>query len=198
MIKAVLFDAGGVLHIANTAVGDDLKVELGLTDEQVKKVFSHYVPLLGTGKIKEQQVWDELKRDHGIRQVSEREHLFTRSFITTLEKMPGMYELVDELKAKGYIVMLLTNVAPQFADVLQQKGHYDPFDFKVLSYEVGIWKPDIGIYEHALQKLGLEGDEAVFIDDQEKNILTAKALGIHGVLFNDTDQVKAELAELLK
>lgn len=198
MIKAVLFDAGGVLHVANTAVGDDLQQELGLSDEQVKRIFSQYVPLLGTGKITEQEVWDELKREYGIRQVREDEHLFTRSFVTTLEKMPGMYELVNELKAKGITVMLLTNVTPQIAEVLQQKGHYDPFDFRVLSYEVGLWKPEIGIYEHSLEKLGIKGEEAVFIDDQEKNIVAARELGIQGIIFKSTDQVKAELADLLQ
>lgn len=198
MIKAVMFDAGGVLHVANTAVGDDLQQELGLTAEQIKEIFSHYVPLMGTGKMTEKEVWEALRRDYGIRAVREDERLFTRSFITTLEKMPGMYELIEELKAKGIIVMLLTNVTPQFAEVLEQKGHYDPFDFKVLSCEVGVWKPDVKIYQHALQKLGVKPEEAVFIDDQHKNIAAAGALGIHGIIFHDTEQLKIGLAALLK
>ena len=193
-----MFDAGGVLHIANTSVGDDLRQELGLNDEQISKVFSYYVPLLGTGKIKEQQVWDELRRDYGIRQISVDEHLFSRSFSKTLQKMPGMYELIDELKTKDIKVMLVTNVTPQFAKVLQQKGHYDPFDLKVLSYEVGIWKPDMAIFEYALNQLGVKGDEAVLIDDQEKNILSAAKLDIHGILFKNAIQTKSELAELIQ
>jgi HAD superfamily hydrolase (TIGR01509 family) len=123
--------------------------------------------------------------------------LFTRSFIATLQKMPGMYELVDGLRAKGIVVMLLTNVSPQFAEVLQQTGHYDPFDFKVLSYEIGLWKTEAGFYEHALQKAGIKGEEAVFIDDEEENLRVAGKLGIRGILFKDTEQVKAELAKLL-
>ena len=198
MIKAVIFDSGGVLHIANTSVGDDLRQELNLNDEQINKVFSYYVPLLGTGKIDEQQVWDELKRDYGIRQVNEDEHLFTRSFIATLKKMPGMYELVDGLKDIGITVMLLTNVTPQFAEVLRREGHYDPFDFRVLSYEVGIWKPDITIFEYALAQLAAKGDEVVYIDDLEKNVVASKLLGMHGILFKNTEQIKVELAKLME
>jgi putative hydrolase of the HAD superfamily len=198
MIKAVMFDAGGVLHVANTAVGDDLQQELGLTDEQVIKIFSYYIPLLGTGKLSEQELWKALSKDFGIREVDADEHLFTRRFVNTLEKMPGMYELIDELKAQGIKVLLLTNVSPQFAEVLEQKGHYDPFDLKVLSYEVGSWKPDVEIYNHAIQKLGVKPQEAVFIDDQEKNTVAARKLGIHGIIFSDTEQVKKQLAKLIK
>lgn len=192
-----MFDAGGVLHVSNTAVGDDIQKELGLSNEQSEKLFEHYIPLLGTGKITEQALWDEIARKFGTRKVSVDEHLFTRSFVTTLQKMPGMYELVDELKAKGTIVMLLTNVSPQFAEVLRQKGHYDPFEHRVLSYEVGYWKPDPEIYQLALKKLHVKPEEAVFIDDQEKNIIAAQKLGIHGIVFKSTAQLKKELANLL-
>ena len=198
MIKAVLFDASGVLHVANTVVGDDLQQEFGLSDEQVDQVFRKYVPLLGTGKITEREVWQELQRDFGIREVHEDERLFQRSFIATLQKMPGMYELVDKLKQKGITVALLTNVTPQFAAVLEQKGHYDPFDHRILSYEVGLWKPDEAIYQHALKVVGVAPKEAVFIDDQEKNVLAAESLGIHGIAFHDTAQVTRELETLIK
>lgn len=197
MIKAVMFDAGGVLHVSNKAGGEDLQKELGLTQEQVTKIYDYYVPLMGTGKMTEKEVWLELRREFGIREVSEAERLFTRSFIRTLQKMPGMYELVNELKGRGTKVLLLTNVTPIYAEILEQKGHYDPFDFKVLSYEVGSWKPDIKIYQHALNKLGVKPNEAVFIDDQEKNIVAAQNLGIHGIIFRNTEQVKKELIDLL-
>lgn len=97
-----MFDAGGVLHVSHGALKDELQQELKLTDDQVDKIFSHYVPLMGTGKLTEREVWDELRQEYGIRKVSEDERLFTRTFVTTLKKMPGMYELVDELKAKRW------------------------------------------------------------------------------------------------
>jgi putative hydrolase of the HAD superfamily len=186
MIKAVLFDAGGVLHVSNTAQGDDLKQELGLTDEQLERFYSHYIPLLGTSKLTEAELWKEVQNEFGIREVSVDEHLFTRTFVKTLQKMPGMYELVDELKAKGIMVMLLTNVSPQFAEVLEQQGHYDPFDMKILSFEFGSWKPDPAIYRYALEKADIQPSEAIFIDDLDTNVEAAEKLGIHGIVFHDT------------
>ncbi len=196
VIKVVMFDAGGVLHVSNTAVGDDLRNELGLTDDQIKKLYSHYIPLLGTGKLTEEELWKAVSKEFGAREVSVDEHLFTRSFVTTLRKMPGIYELIDELKAQGIKILLLTNVTEHYAEVLERNGHYDPFDLRILSFEVGSWKPDPVIYQHALQKAGVNPDEAVLVDDQEKNIVGAEALGIHGILFHDTGQVKKQLAEL--
>lgn len=198
MIKVVFFDAGGVLHVSNTAVGDDLRKELHLSAQQIQQIFSYYVPLIGTGKMTEDQFWQAAKEEFAIRDVSASEHLLTRTFITTLQKMPGVYEYLDELKSQGVAVGLLTNVTPQFADILDLAGHYDPFELRILSYEVGIWKPDPAIYNYALNKAAVSPDEAVLIDDQVPNIVAADAIGMHGITFTDVAQLKRDVARLIK
>lgn len=197
LIKAVMFDAGGVLHKSHTSLRQELQDEFKLTDEQTDQLFEQYIPLMGSGKITEEELWKELQKRWGIRNVRTDEHLFTRTFVTTLTKMPGMYELVEELKDKGLEVVLLTNVSPQYAEVLRGHGHYDPFKIKVLSYEVGAWKPDPAIYQHALKALGMKPEETIFIDDAPRNITAAEALGIHGIVFHTAEQVKSELTTLL-
>ncbi len=197
MIKAVMFDAGGVLHVSGKSQSEDLKNELGLTDEQLGKFYSVYLPLLGKGELTEEALWTKLQSDFGIRDVSPNEHLLTRAFENSLEKMPGMYELVDNLKSRGLTVLLLTNVSAQFAEVLERKGHYEPFEFKILSFEVGSWKPEPLIYKHALEKAGVKSEEAVFIDDQEENVLAAEKLGIKGIVFQDAEHLKSSLNELI-
>lgn len=193
-----MFDAGGVLHASGGSQGDDLKQELRLSDEQLSKFYSHYLPLLGKGELSEDGLWKELRKDFNIREVSIKEHLLTRAFEKSLTKMPGMYELVDELKSKGVTVMLLTNVSSQYAEILEQSGHYEPFELKILSFEVGAWKPEAKIYQLALEKAGVKPEEAIFIDDQSENVDAAEALGIHGILFQDTEQLKIKLGELIK
>ncbi|HET6924450.1 MAG TPA: HAD family hydrolase, partial [Candidatus Saccharimonadales bacterium] len=146
MIKAVLFDAGGVLHVKNTAVGDDFQQEFGLSHEQVMEIFRHYVPLIGTGRMTEQQCLDDMAEKWHLRRATESERLFSRGFETTLEKTPGIYDLIDGLKKQGITVAVFSNVTPQFAEVQAQAGHYDPFDYRILSYEAGMWKPDPAFY----------------------------------------------------
>lgn len=192
-----MFDAGGVLHESHTSLRQELQNEFKLTDAQTEQLFEHYIPLMGSGKITEEQLWKELQQQWNIRDVSPDERLFTRTFETTLTKMPGMYELVAELKDKGLEVVLLTNVSPQYAEVLRGRGHYDPFKIKVLSYEVGAWKPDPTIYRYALNALGMKPEETVFIDDAPRNITAAEKLGIHGIVFQSAEQVRHTLMELV-
>lgn len=197
MIKAVIFDAGGVLHPSNRAVSEDLKQELGLTDDQVTEFFATYLPPLLKGEITETEIWQQAKTAFGIRDVTNQERLLTRAFESKLHKSEDVYAVVNQLKAKNLKVMLLTNVSYLFAEVLERLGHYEPFQYKILSYQVGLAKPDIAIFELALKELDVKPHEAVFIDDQEENVRAAEQLEIHGVIFKDSEQLKRELGRLL-
>ena len=193
MIKAVFFDAGGVLHISNGDQAGDLKQELGLADDQLRILYSEYIPLLGKGLVTEAQLWELAHMRFGIRLVKPEEKLFTRTFEPTLTKMPGMYEVVDRLQGLGLKVALLTNVSPQFAEVLERAGHYKPFEYRILSYEVGAWKPEPQIFKCALDTLKVQAEESLFIDDMKVNVLAAKKLGLTGIVFKNTDQLTSDL-----
>jgi len=198
MIKAVLFDAGGVLHYTNEgAQYNDLTKTLGLTDEQMAIFYREIVPLHGKGLLTEEQVWQQMSARFGIRHVEPSEHLLTRAWEPLVEKIPGMYELIDELKDRGLQTVLVTNITPPYADVLRAKGHYDPFDITVLSYEVGSWKPEDAIFLKALELAGVQPEEAVMVDDLAWNIEAVNRLGVHGILFKDPEQLRAELEPLL-
>ena len=67
------------------------------------------------------------------------------------------------------------------------------------SCEVGVRKPDPGIYQITLERLGDIGPEdAVLLDDFEVNLVGARAIGMHGIYVGaDTDAALAELEDLL-
>jgi epoxide hydrolase-like predicted phosphatase len=197
MIKAVMFDAGGVLHPSGRHQQEDIQQELGLTDEQIKQFYERYLPLLLTGEASEEDIWMRAKNELGIRPVDTDEKLLTRSFEATLQKTEEMYKIVELLKSEGIMVLLLTNVSEVFAEILERHGHYAPFDMRVLSYEVGLAKPDPKIFQLALQKLGVSPHEAVFVDDSAANVFAAKELGIHGIVFSDPEKLKRELDAII-
>ena len=72
------------------------------------------------------------------------------------------------------------------------------FDGIVVSGEEKTLKPGPEIYRILLDRYGLKADECVFLDDSRKNIETAVALGIKGVLYDNALRVKEELSALLK
>jgi putative hydrolase of the HAD superfamily len=66
------------------------------------------------------------------------------------------------------------------------------FDVVVDSAFVGTRKPEPRIYEMTLEALGVEAGSALLIDDIEANCTGARAVGIHAVWFQSSDQAIAE------
>ncbi len=71
------------------------------------------------------------------------------------------------------------------------------FDHIVISAEVGITKPEAGIYTIALEGLGVLPHEAVFIDDFERNVSAAQQLGMHALHFRDPQTLQVQLESIL-
>ncbi len=49
---------------------------------------------------------------------------------------------------------------------------------QALSCELGVMKPEKAFFERALEKLGLAAEECLFIDDLEKNVVSARSFGM--------------------
>lgn len=109
----------------------------------------------------------------------------------------GSVQILKELKEKGYKVYALSNWnAELFNDTLDDFPFLAWFDDKVISGEVKLKKPDAAIFHLALRRFGLSPAQAVFVDDSEKNIETAKRLGIHSIHFKNPEALRQELQAL--
>ena len=71
------------------------------------------------------------------------------------------------------------------------------FDVLVISGEIGIRKPAPEIYALAAEKLGLEPERIVFVDDLAGNLKPARAIGMATVLHRDAAGTLAELEQHL-
>ena len=67
------------------------------------------------------------------------------------------------------------------------------FDLLVWSYQLRIAKPDAKIYRYALEKLGAQPSETLFIDDRLVNVEAANALGMKGIAFTSVEKLRADL-----
>lgn len=70
------------------------------------------------------------------------------------------------------------------------------FDALVLSCDVGLVKPEPGIYQRALDAAKVAPEEAVFFDDVERFARGAEAVGMRGRVFTTVAQFRADLAAL--
>ncbi|MFA5051804.1 MAG: HAD-IA family hydrolase [Patescibacteria group bacterium] len=80
---------------------------------------------------------------------------------------------------------------------LEQHRVRDAFDAVITSYGSRAAKPDKKIYLDACTALQASPSECVYIDDLEKNIPTAEALGMRTVLYRTLPQLKKDIAGIL-
>ncbi|MFC7589856.1 HAD family phosphatase [Nonomuraea antimicrobica] len=122
------------------------------------------------------------------------EGLLERMF-AGFERVDTMYDMLRDVRAGGVKTCLLSN---SWSNTYPRDGWDELFDAVVISGEVGMRKPEERIYLHALDLLGLSGEECVFIDDIEANIDAARALGITGIHHRDADTTLAQLEPVLR
>lgn len=114
---------------------------------------------------------------------------------TLLGEIPGMAELIKELKADArYRVFGLTNWSMEtFPQARKRFPILQLIDNYVVSGDVKLIKPDPRIFQLILQRFDLKAEETIFTDDNPNNVAAAQALGIHGILFQDANELRKHI-----
>ena len=111
-----------------------------------------------------------------------------------------------EKAGKKYKLVLLSNDVSEWSKYLTAFHGIDRyFHDKIVSGDVGVKKPDPGIFSLAVSRLGCRAEDCLFVDNSVNNLNAAAELGIQTVLFNrdgveyegTTVNSFAELGELL-
>lgn len=105
----------------------------------------------------------------------------------TLLPIPGMLELVSQLKAQGYGLHLLSNASLRFYQYQNRFPVMKMMDSVHISASMRLIKPDPKIYQRVLEEQGLQPEACLLIDDLKDNIQGAQACGIHGYQFSTPD-----------
>lgn len=113
-------------------------------------------------------------------------------------EVPGMYDLMIELKSKGYRLLGLSNWHTKVFGIMRKFPRiFSLLDGYLISHQVHMIKPHRDIFEAFLKKFDVTPGECVFVDDKQKNIDGAKSVGMCGILFKNAGQLKADLEKLL-
>ncbi len=198
MITTVIFDMGNVLIDFRWA---QLFREMGLSGERFDRMAKATV-LDPVWSEFDRGFWtDEMmlegfvKNDPGMEK--EITQMMNEYFPRLLKKFDYTDEWLDSIKAKGYKIYILSNFsAKAFRDCTDQLDYVSKADGAVISYKVGLIKPDPAIYRYLLDTYDIDPTEAVFIDDVQENLDAAAAFGITGILFTDRKSADEELAKL--
>lgn len=198
MIKNVVFDMGGVL-----------------INFDAERYTARFVSDVGDRALIRRELfrsveWIQMDRgtitdEEAITSVSarlpQRLHQAVRDILDNwhqdIPPLDGVYDLVAELKDKGYGVYLLSNTCTRFHSFRKNIPALRFFDGEFISADHHLVKPEPGIYQCFLEEMGLQGAECVFIDDVPLNVEGAIRCGINGIVYHgDPVLLRRQLREM--
>lgn len=195
-VRAILFDFGGVL--AEEGFRDGLFAIAkgqGLDPDEVHRIGldavydSGYV--LGRGS--EADFWSLMRQRTGIR-GDDRE--LSREILSRFALRPRMLDAVRELRESGFITAILSDQTGWLERLDARLGFFKEFERVFNSYRTGKGKRDPRSFDDAVQELGIEPGEALFIDDMAGNVERARSRGLQALLFEDEERCLALLEAL--
>jgi len=196
-VKIVVFDYGGVICFAPTAEMRGELVRLsGLSAETLWELDRKY-----------RGEWDRGTYD-GIGHyrfmlakagVSLNDDTLARLALADIESWshinPDTLRLMRDIKAAGLRVGILSNIPHDFPR--SSMSVFAEADVAVYSCDIGIIKPEAGIYEELKKKAGCLYEEIVFFDDKVDNVNKARELGIRAFLWEGAGQARKQVSGIL-
>ena len=198
MLKAIIFDVGGVLIRTHSRAGRKKWAKrLGLDAWAFEKfVFNGESGRQAQlGQKTAQAHWRWLGDYFGLDESSlaEMQHDF---FAGDALNEP-LLAYVQRLRRAGYRLGILSNFMDDARHVWAEVYPFmQYFDDLVISAEVGLLKPDPQIYRLAVSRLRVEVEEALFVDDFIENIEGAQQVGLATLHFTDPEAAQQQLAAL--
>ena len=197
LIKAVLFDVGGVLvRTHDRSPRRRWEQRLGLDEGEADSIVfgGEMGTKAQTGEISEEALWEWIGRRLDLE--GETLRAFRRDFWTGDVLDEELVAYIRSLRPR-YQTAIISNATDRLHTVLAELFNVaDAFDVIVGSAEEKVMKPDPAIFHRTLERLERKPEETVFIDDSPPNVAGARSLGMHAVHFRAGMDVPAALARL--
>jgi putative hydrolase of the HAD superfamily len=182
-IRAILFDADGVLQGPGPKFEACLRAALGAADEPLTD-FLHEASAVELLTLTDERNFCEvlgpvLEPWNASRSVAE-----VAACWLDIEPDQAILALITRLRQAGYFCGLATNQHRERGEHMASKlGYDDLFDRSYYSYELGEKKPDAAYFQAVLATLPFLPEDVLFIDDHEVNVDAAAACGLAAAHF---------------
>lgn len=173
--RILVLDAMGVIY----PVGDDVRDLLcpfvheqgGETDDT--RIASLYREA-SLGRLSARDFWQAVRLDPGLED----------SYLSRFALTAGFRDFLDAPPSCVAGLWCLSNDVSEWSLGLRRRFDLESrFQGFVISGDVGLRKPDPGIYQHLVRRTGAEPQQMIFVDDRPANLNAARALGMETVLF---------------
>lgn len=196
-IKAIILDMYGVVL---EQTGDDFvpHVQQDFPELSHDEIYIHWLRA-NVGEIGSLDIWRGIGYTENLEQVE-------KKYLDTITLHEGFPEFLRSVYGR-YKLAILSNDVSSWNRYLREKFDLDRyFDAVYVSGDLGFGKPDPRIFRLTMEKLGVEPEDCVYVDDRQTNLRAAEALGIRPVMLNSRNETYdgevvnsfRELEELLK
>lgn len=194
--KAVIFDYGEVLCFPPTPAEIARMAEVfGVNPNHFRPLYEKNRLAYDRGDLEAEEYWAAFAADTGIKLAPEQVKKLRAWDLEMWSKLnPVMLEWLSALQGAGIKTAILSNMqADMVGHVRRSFAWVGKVHYAVFSHEVRMAKPEAEIYHLCLRGLGTAPEETLFIDDRQRNVKAAQALGIQTIHLKSAAQLRGEL-----
>lgn len=185
-LEACLIDAYDTIVTCDFSVlRREMAALAGIGESAWQDQYSRIGPMLTDGRLSKTQGFGQILRACGRPAdpdlVGEMVRRDTELLLANARLFSDVIPFLETLRARDVKVAIVSNCTENTRPMLVSSGVDALADALVLSCEVGSAKPDAPIFRHALGRLGVAADAAVFVDDQARYCAGSVAVGITAV-----------------
>ena len=174
-MKAIVLDMYGVI-VKQT--GDEFVpyVRQFFPDLREEEI---YIPWFkaNIGEMSSLKIWKEIGFQDDLEKIEE-------EYLDTIELSDGFIDFVEKVRSK-YKLAIISNDASRWSKYLREKFDINKyFDVISISGDLKMKKPDERIFLCTIEKLGVNAEECIYIDDRRGNLEAAKKVGMKPILLN--------------
>ena len=195
MIKAIVFDMGGVIiHFDENKYYEYLSKKYNVDENKITNIMIPLINKFDRGDITLGVLLDSVSKNIGIK-IPRKSWNYVFDTDATIDWQ--MISLIKSL-SKNYKIYMLTNVnrSRYFRTNTMLKINNKLFNKKFISCYLHMTKPDRKIYQYVIAKTNLMPNEIIFIDDLIENVNGAREIGINSIVFRGYRDLVSKLERI--
>lgn len=189
MIKAVVFDMYETLitlYGSPLYFGTQMAEDAGIPEEEFQKIWRPAEKDRTIGKISLEELLEKILKTYGCYSEAKMKTIINKRINSRTESFkhmnPEIIPLLVKLKEKGIKIGLISNCFSEEAIAIKESELFQYFDAVCLSYDEGVQKPDLDIFEKCVEKLQVKAKECLYVGDGGSNeLVAAKKAQMHPV-----------------
>ena len=193
-IQAVIFDLFDVLLcVGDITVRSAYETGIGLPENGLQQAMFRSPQFIEAiaGRVSETELWQDVAYSIGV--DPQEWPMLAATFYSAIKLNTELVAFLRTLRPL-YKTAILSNAPTTVRTLLTQEFHLDrEVDTVIISSEEGVMKPQPEIFVIAASRLGIQPQEAIFVDDELRFIEAAQSLGMVGIQFKDTRQAIAAI-----